>query len=348
MMAPYIRFLDVADAITETSSMCIADRTLHAISFKGILTVREDIRPAGGSATMAAQAQRSAGRLAARKASLRGSASPGLAGEEAIRDDWFSGSADPAGIAQMGIKRHGGGPHQSKTMMFAELTTLLASGAADHPVEAILRQNLLGKPSVRAREAALFRLRQLYGIGEDCPIGLVMQRLWDRDPAGRPSLALLCALARDPTLRGGAAAVLDASLGEPVRWTVIAATFEARHPGRLSEKMGKSLAQNAASTWTQAGFLKGAVRKERVRAVATPATAAYAALLAGLCGFGGMRLVESRWLNVLDRPLEDRMALLRQAEGTGLARIRSVGDVLEVDARGPLQRKLGVPSLVEP
>ena len=60
-----------------------------------------------------------------------------------------------------------------------------------------------------------------------------------------------------------------------------------------------------------------------------------------------MRLIESRWLDVLDRPVEDRIALLRQAEGLGLVRIRNVGDVLEVDARGPLGRTLGVPALVE-
>ncbi|MGD9617793.1 MAG: hypothetical protein AB7H90_21865 [Alphaproteobacteria bacterium] len=231
--------------------------------------------------------------------------------------------------------------------MLAELTTVLASSAADHPSDAVVEGNLLGKPSVRAREAALYRLRQLYGFTDDCPVWTVLRRLWNCDSPGRPLLALLCALARDPTLRDGAAAVLYASLGEPIRWPLIAAAFETRHPGRLSEKMAKSLAQNAASSWTQAGFLRGAVRKERVRPVATPAVAASAALLAGLCGFGGMRLIESRWLDVLDRPLEDRMVLLRQAEGMGLARLRKVGDVIEIDARSPLARTLGVPALVE-
>jgi hypothetical protein len=232
-------------------------------------------------------------------------------------------------------------------MMLADFTVLMAHGGANRPEDPILHDNVLGKPSVRAREAALVRLRQLYGITEDCPVCSVMRRLWARDPAGRPLLALLCALARDPTLRDGAAAVLDASPGEPVRWPAIAAAFEARHPGRLGEKMAKSLAQNAASSWTQAGFLRGAVRKERVRAVATPTTAAYAALVAGLCGFGGMRLIESRWLDVLDRPVEDRITLVRQAEGLGLARVRNIGDVFEIDARGPLARTLGMPELVE-
>jgi hypothetical protein len=70
-------------------------------------------------------------------------------------------------------------------------------------------------------------------------------------------------------------------------------------------------------------------------------------LIAGICGFGGVRLVESRWLDVLDRPVEDRITLLRQAEGLGLARIRSVGDVFEIDVRGPLGRTLGISALVE-
>jgi hypothetical protein len=267
--------------------------------------------------------------------------------EKASSESWIVAPIDRSALARVGIKAQGGGPHQSKTMMLAELTELISSGAADRAEEAIIHDNLLGKPSIRARKVALMRLRQLYGLGEDCPICTIMHRLWEHDPPGRPMLALLCALARDPTLRDGAAAVLDAALGEQVRWPAIAAAFEAMHPGRLNEKMAKSLAQHAASSWTQAGFLKGTVRKERARAKATPAAAAYAALIASLCGFGGRRLLESRWMDVLDRPGEDRIALLRQAEGLGLARVRSVGDVLEIDIRGPLGRILGVPELGE-
>jgi hypothetical protein len=261
-------------------------------------------------------------------------------------DEWLAASAEEDRIVRAGIKPRGGGPHQSKTMMLGELNTLLASRAADRPVDAIVRDNLLGKPSVRARQAALYRLRQLYGIGETWPICVVLHRLWDRDPPARPLLALLCALARDPSLRASASAVLDASLGEPVRWPMIAATFEARNPGRLREKMAKSLAQNAASSWTQSGFLEGAVRKCRIRAKPTPTVAAYAALIASLCGFGGARLIECRWLAVLDRPVEDRLALLRQAEGLGLARVRSAGDVLEIDVRNPMANTLRVPGIV--
>jgi hypothetical protein len=263
-----------------------------------------------------------------------------------LSDRWLGSTADITRLRLAGMKLVGGGPHQSKTMMLAELSTLLSLGEQDDAVDAILHRNVLGKPSMRSRQAALYRLRQLYGIGQPDPICAVLYELWHRDPSGRPLLAILCALARDPLLRDGADAVLDAAPGEQVRWPLIAAAFERRNPGRLGEKMLRSMAQNSASSWTQSGHLSGATQKRRVRAQPTPIVAAYAALLANLAGFGGPMLLESRWLDVVDRPMEDRLSLLRQAEGLGLARVRAAGDVLEIDVAGPMANLLGVPSLV--
>ena len=76
-------------------------------------------------------------------------------------------------------------------MMLSELSMLLAAGTENRAASAIIDENLLGKPSLRAREAALMRLRQLYGFGEDCLICTVVRQLWNLDPTGRPLLALL-------------------------------------------------------------------------------------------------------------------------------------------------------------
>jgi hypothetical protein len=258
---------------------------------------------------------------------------------------WFL-QTDETQLRTGGVKLRGGGPHQSKTMMLADLTALVAANGERDPTDAVLNRNVLGKSSLRAREAALYRLRQLYGLDDPAPICRALLALWARDPAGRPMLALLCALARDPSLRDGATAVLDAVPGTQVRWPAIAAAFESRNPGRLGAKMAKSLAQNAASSWTQAGYLAGAVRKLRVRANPTPTVAAYAALIASYCGFGGPALLQSRWLDVVDRPAEDRLSLLRQAEGLGLVRVRTVGDVLEIEVLRPSAESLGIADLV--
>jgi hypothetical protein len=261
---------------------------------------------------------------------------------------WVSSYAEDSQLPlRTGFKLKGGGPHQSKTMMLADLGVLLAAHMECRPNEAVVGDNLLGKPSVRAREAAAYQLRQLYGVGDaPPPISLALFALWRRDPPGRPLLALLCALARDPTLRDSADVVLDAQLGTQVRAPEFAAAYEIRQPGRLGANSAASLSRNAASSWMQAGHLLGAVRKTRVRAKPTPAIAAYAALLASICGFGGASLLECRWLDILDRPAEDRLALLRQAEGLGLVRVRQAGDVLEIDVRRPMAGALGVPGLV--
>lgn len=258
---------------------------------------------------------------------------------------WLAEDVNQSSLTRIGIKATGGGTHQSKTMMLADLATLLASSGTN-PRTLVIDENTLGKPSLNARKAALRRLIELYGIGGKLPIWQVLEELWQRDVPGRPMLALLSALARDPTLRDAAAAVLDVPVGAHVQAASLAAAFEARHPGRFGPGMAASLSRNAASSWTRARFLAGFSPKRRVHPTATPFTAAYAALLAGLCGFSGARLLSSRWLDVLDEPLENRLGLLRQAEGVGLARVRSVGDVLEIETLRPMAETLGVPDLV--
>ena len=243
-----------------------------------------------------------------------------------------------------GIKAAGGGAHQSKTMMLADLKTVL-SIAPDSRRNAVVEDNVLGKPSRRAQMAYLKRLDELFGVLGTAPVCSAFQALWTLEMEGRPMLAILCALARDPTLRDGAAAVLDAPLGERVGPEAVAEAFEAANPGRLGGTMARSLSRNASSSWLQGGFLARPIRKRRICPVATPCAAAFAALLAGLSGWGGARLLGSRWLDVLDHPTEDRLGLLQQAEGRGLVRIRHAGDVLEIDATRSMAETLQVPGL---
>jgi hypothetical protein len=231
--------------------------------------------------------------------------------------------------------------------MLKELSTLLAAQRTEENYSTlIVAQNLLGKPSLRARRSALSNLRRLYDLDGETLIGRTFIALWMRDPNSWPLLAVLIALARDPTFRDSADAVLDAVPGTVVRAADLAAAFEARHPGRLGPGMAGSLARNAASSWTQAGHLRGTANKLRVRANPTPAAAAFAALIARLCGFGGPSLLECRWLDVLDCPVEKRLSLLRQAEGLGLASVRAAGDVLEIEVQRRMVETLELSALV--
>jgi hypothetical protein len=57
---------------------------------------------------------------------------------------------------------------------------LIAAEGQHDPSDAVLRRNVLGKPSLRARQAALYRLRQLYGLDLSAPICRALIALWAR------------------------------------------------------------------------------------------------------------------------------------------------------------------------
>jgi hypothetical protein len=264
-----------------------------------------------------------------------------------IRLSWFTWPDNEKALTRYGFRLTGGGIHQSKTMMLTELGVLLdAYASSGLPLEhLVLEANVLGKSTGSARRLALQRLRALHGLGLNGPVSGTMRKLWDREPAGRPLMALLNALARDPLLRASADVVLPALRGAEVRWPVIAAHFDMLYPGRFSPKMAKSLSQNCASTWTQSGHLRGKVSKRRALATATPASGAFAALIATVAGFGGPALLGSPWMAALDLPPDQLLALLRQAAAMGLARVRSAGDVVEIAVAGPMAQTLGIPEL---
>lgn len=260
---------------------------------------------------------------------------------------WFAGGVDLQRLRTVGFRPVGGGVHQTKTMMLRELTSLLdAAPTAEAPAAALASgENALGKATGSARRLTSARLRALYGLGSGLLIARLLVGLWQLDPEGRPLMALLTALARDPLLRASATVVLPAAVGTSLRWPAVATHLGLLFPERFSPKMLKSLAQNCASSWTQSGHLRGKIDKRRAVASPTPATAAYAAALATLAGFGGPALLESPWMAVLDRPVEARLALLRAAQAQGLARVRAAGDMVEVAVRQSMAQTIGVPEL---
>ena len=97
------------------------------------------------------------------------------------------------------------GTYTSRTMMLVELSDLLAALPANATredyAEAIIEDNVLGKQTAATRRLSNQRLGELYGLSKSIPVFRVMRRLWDSDEQGRPLIAFLCALARDPLLR---------------------------------------------------------------------------------------------------------------------------------------------------
>ena len=260
---------------------------------------------------------------------------------------WWGLRAEEHMLSSFGVKLSGGGAHQSKTMMFRELEALICSGAstAEEFRTAAIDENAMGKATSNTRRLTFGHLASLYGLLDQPPLTITLLKMWPGDMRGRRLRALLVALARDPLLRETAPAITSGSVGQSLRYPWLQDALLAAFPERFSEKMLRSLAQNCASTWTQCGHLKGAVKKLRQRVTPTPDTVAFAALIATASGFGGPAILSSGWMKVLDLGPEQALDALRRAEAIGLARVRSAGDVTEISVRQPMAGALGVPEL---
>jgi hypothetical protein len=265
----------------------------------------------------------------------------------ADRNAWVSPNGSLDDMQAFGLRMSGGGTHQSKTMMLAELRTLLSSSRLSPEAlrQAVVVDNALAKSTSNTRKLTYRHLAALYGLNDQTPLTRLFFALWRTNPAAHPQLALLVALARDPLLRDTAPTVIDGSVGEALKRPVFEAALREKHAARFSLNTLRTLAQNCASTWTQSGHLLGPIKKVRRRITPAPQAVTLAALLATICGFGGPAILSSTWMRVLDLTPDQALDCLRKAEGLGLARVRIAGDITEISIRRQMATTLKVPEL---
>ncbi len=220
--------------------------------------------------------------------------------------------------------------------MLADLRELLRAAAADADragyARAVVEDNVLGKKTFANRRESLRRLRELYALDPRVPLFRVFLRLWTEASAGRPLLALLAALVRDPLLRATAASVVRLDPDAGFQRSVLIEPLREAAAGRLNEATIDKAARYAASSWTQAGLLEGRVRKLRRRPDPSPETAAFALWLAAREGWPVRRMLESPWCRLLDLPRSGLLQLTLQANRLGYIHARAAGDLLMIDA----------------
>lgn len=232
------------------------------------------------------------------------------------------------------------GPHAARTMMLEELRLLLEhTGVQATRAEyaaAVVDENVLAKPSRKARELTLRHLTALYSLDTSNAIFRALRRLWPLSEAAQPLLALAVALARDPLLRR----TQDFVMAQPVGGVVPRQAFEdllsQAYPDRFSSASLKSFAQNVAGSWTAGGLLHGRVRKVRAKVPAHPESVALLLFLGYLEGRTGQRLFHSVWTSLLQGSPDELEVLAQSASHRGLLVFMNAGGVKEVRFPGYL------------
>lgn len=236
------------------------------------------------------------------------------------------------------------GTHTSRTIMLAELGDVLAitsqSASREDYADAIVEENALGKSTAATRKLSNQRLGELYGLSPAIPIFRVLRRVWEVDEQGRPLAAMLCALARDPLLRATASSVLPLPVGAELLRTSMSGAIRAATGNRLNDSILDKVARNAASSWSQAGYLNGRVRKIRQEVRPTPGPVAYALWIGALYGFAGEDLFKTPWARALDQSPVELLDLALRAKQLGLINASAGGGVVEIDV-SPLNSMRG-------
>ena len=223
--------------------------------------------------------------------------------------------------------------HFARTMMLSDISILMNFGGRDATYDVyrnvVVQENLLGKPSQKSRKLSWNHLSNLYSLSSKHCLFRAFRRLYFLADQGQALLSFQLAYARDPLLRVCAPFLAGLKIGQQISREDTEQFLAECYPERFTRASLKSTAQNINGTWTQAGFLKGRVKKVRRQPVVSEANVTFALFMAYLQGHQSQMMLSSQWVRLLGLPDEDVLRLASQAAQRGLMVYRRTGDVME-------------------
>lgn len=235
---------------------------------------------------------------------------------------------------EIGFKFGEKGMHTSRTIMLDELSLLLCTGRTV-PTRTeyralIVEQNCLGKRTVSSRKLTDQRLGELYALDAKVLFFRIMRQLWNSEEIGRPLLAILLALARDPLLRFTAIPIMRLHHGNEFSRKAFTDILNKHTGSRFNEAVIDKIVRNTASSWTQSGHLEGRTLKIRRTVSPTPPVATFALLMGYVLGARGDVLFETLWAKVLDVSKDELIQIAMDAKRLGYLDIKASGGIVDV------------------
>lgn len=210
------------------------------------------------------------------------------------------------------------------------LRVVPASASHEQYRDAVIVENVLGRPTQAGRQRSFRHLRELYFLDPARQEFAALRQLWDMDADAQPLIAGLLAFTRDGILRASFSVIQQTPPGEVVTSndlsTAVASVYGAKLSGSTLGKTGR----NTAASWTQTGHLAGRTKKVRQSVEARPAAVAYAAYLGYLSGKRGVSVLGTPWAGLLDLPAGAALDALRRAHTQGFIDLLVAGNVVDV------------------
>ena len=232
--------------------------------------------------------------------------------------------------------------HSSRTIMTAELGRLFASVGVGLDFSGALAANTIGKATKVSTLKTARYLRKLYLLDYGRTEFRSLYHFWNHtlEPE-RPLLAMLFAIGTDTLLSESMDVILAAALGKKVGVELFEEQIEKKHPGKYTPITLHSIGKNIASSWKQAGFLKGKFRNTRTEVHPSLSILSFAMFLSYLNGDRGDFILGSKWVRVLGLTRESIIELAYEASQRDLIVIQSSGSVTTISFP-QLLLKLGI------
>lgn len=190
--------------------------------------------------------------------------------------------------------------HSNRTMMFSELEKVMDFSAESGNFSESLNLNITGKKSSLGAEKTAGFLKTLYGFDNNYLPFRAFRYFWNNSESKiKPLLTLIYAVNHDYLLAESIEVVRETQTGEKVTIEAIEENIEKYHPNKYSPKTRRSIAQNLASSWKQAGLIEGKVKNIRQQPDINYTVAAFAFLKAYLKGESGDYIWESKGVKAL-------------------------------------------------
>jgi hypothetical protein len=209
--------------------------------------------------------------------------------------------------------------HTSRTIMSAELIEVMDFPKENLDYFQIMTDNVFNKKTESSKKKTINYLTQLYSFKKEDKKFLSLEDYWNKiEDNEKPLLAILFAVSKDYLMQESVDFVKSTKNSDKASIEEFEANIEHYHANRFTPKTLRSVSQNVASSWKQAGYVLG--MRKNIRTVHPPSyfAVAFAFLMAYIDDFRGDYLFNHPSVKALDASKEEIMILIKAASDRDL------------------------------
>jgi len=215
--------------------------------------------------------------------------------------------------------------------MFAELFKVMDHGNENDNHMDSLHQNVINKATQSGISKTSRYLKSLYDFDLSKPGFKAFKHFWNiSDEKEKPILAIIYAIGKDYLLAESITVLNNIKPGYKVSVEKLEENIESHYPQKYSDNTRRSLAQNIASSWKQAGFITGKIKNIRTQPDINYLVVAFAFLMAYLNGIRGDFILKSNWVKALSLDENTIRSLAIEASKRDLLQYQFAGNVTSI------------------